>query len=109
LEPLRGVEREQADGVAALLLRDGLELARADGLLVANEADEAFDIGPAQLLVRARETRELAQVRVAAASVPGREHREAVVVLRQHALAQPLEREARGSGGQAVVSLAKGA
>ena len=95
LEPLRRMDREQPHGVGALLLGDRLELARADRLLLGDEADEALDVGAAQLLVRAREPRELAHVRVAAAAVPLREHGEVVVVLADDALAQPLEREPR--------------
>ena len=88
------MDRQQPDGVASLLLRDGLELPRADGLLVEHEADEALDVGAAQFLVRAGEPRELAQVRVAPPPVPLRQHRKVVVVLRDDALAEPFEREA---------------
>ena len=95
LETLRRVDRQEANGVAPLLLGDGLELARADRLPLVHEANEAFDVGAAQLLVGAREARELAQVRVAAAPVPLREHGEVVVVLADDALAEPLEREPR--------------
>ena len=95
LEPLRGVDGQQPHGVGSLLLRDRLELARADGLLLGDETDEALDVRPAELLVRAGEPRELAHVRVAAAAVPLREHGEVVVVLADDALAQPLEREPR--------------
>ena len=91
------MDREQAHGVASLLLRDRLELARAGRLLLRDEADEALDVGAAQLLVRPRETRELAHVRVAAAAVPLREHREVVVVVGDDALAEQLEREPRRS------------
>ena len=87
------MDREQPHRVGALLLGDRLDLARAGRLLVAHEADEALDVGPAQLLVRARQPRELAQVRVAAAAVPVREHGEVVVVLDDDLLAQPLEPE----------------
>ena len=65
LEPLRGVDREQAHGVGALLLRDRVRLLGADGLLPGDEADEALEVGAAELLVRAGEARELAEVRVA--------------------------------------------
>ena len=54
---------------------------RADRVLLGDEADEALDVGPAQLLVRASETRELAQVRVAALPVAAREYGQVVVVL----------------------------
>src|SRR5262245_64246083 len=93
LQPLRRMDREQADGVASLLLRDRLELARADRLLLGDEADEALDVGAAQLLEGAREPRELAQVRVAAAAVPLCEDCEVVVVLGDDSLAERLERE----------------
>ena len=107
LEPLGGVDRQQADRVRALLLRDRLELARADRLLLGDEAHEAFDIRPAQLLVGACEPCELADVRVAAAAVPLREHGEVVVVLAHDALAQPLERESRQGVGEPVEPLAE--
>ena len=93
LEPLRRVDREQPHGVGALLLRDRVALGGADRLLLLDEADEALDVGAAQLLVRAREPRELAQVRVAAPAVPLREHGEVVVVVGDDPLAEPLERE----------------
>ena len=103
------MDREQAHRVGALLLGDRLELARADRLLLGDEADEALDVGPAQLLVRAREPRELAHVRVAPAAVPLREHGEVVVVLGDDLLAQPLEGEPRHRLDQPVVALAEGA
>ena len=81
LQPLRRVDRQQPDGVGALLLCDRVPLRRPDRLLLLDEADEAFDIGAAQLLVRAREPRQLAQIRVAPAPVPLREHGEVVVVV----------------------------
>ena len=109
LEPLRAVDREQPDDVGALLLGDGLELGRADRVQLADEADEALDVRAAQLLVRAREPRELAQVRVAAPAVPLGEDGEVVVVLGDDPLAEPLERAPRGQYGQPVVALAKGA
>src|SRR5581483_7685903 len=90
-----------------LLLRDRLQLAGADGLLLRDEADEALDVGAAQLLVRARETRELAHVGVAAAAVPLREHREVVVVLADDPLAEPLEREARHRVAETVEPLSE--
>ena len=103
------MNRQQANRVAPFLFRDRLELARTNRLLVAHEADEAFDVGAAQLLVRAREPRELAEVRIAAAAVPLREHGEVVVVLRNHPFAEALEREARRGGRQPVVALPEGA
>ena len=95
LEPLRGVDREQPHRVGALLLGDRLELARADRLLLADEAHEPLDVRPAQLLVRARQPGELAEVRVPAAAVPLRQDGEVVVVLGDDPLAEPLEREPR--------------
>ena len=95
LEPFGRVDRQQPDRVGSLLFRDRLELRRADRLLVADEADEALDVRPAQLLVRPREPHQLAQVRVAALPVPAREHGEVVVVRPDDLLADPLEREPR--------------
>ena len=69
LEPLRGVDREQPHGVGALLLRDGVALGCADRILLGDEADEALDVGPAELLERACEPCELAQVGVATLAV----------------------------------------
>ena len=103
------MDREQPHRVGALLLGDGLELAGADGFLVAHEADEALDIRAAQLLVGSCEPGKLAQVRVAAPSVPLREHREVVVVLRDDPLAQPLERESRRQRCEPVIALPESA
>ena len=88
------MDRQQSHRVGAFLLRCGLELARTDRLLVAHETHEPFDVRSAQLLVRAREPRELAEVRIAAAAVPLREHRQVVIVLGDDSLAQALERQA---------------
>ena len=66
LEALRPVDRQQANGVAALLLRDRVRLLRAERLLTLDEANEALEVGAAQLFVGAREAGELAEVRVAA-------------------------------------------
>ena len=107
LEALGGMDREQPHCVASLLLGDCLELTRADGLLVANEADETLDVRSPQLLVRTCEPRQLAQVRVPPPAVPLRQDGEVVVVLGDDALAQTLERQARGRGRQAVVPLAE--
>ena len=87
------MDRQQPDRVGALLLGDGLELRRADGLLVADEPDEALDVGAAQLLVGAREAHQLAQVRVPPLAVPAGEHGEVVVVRRDDLFAQALETE----------------
>ena len=53
LETLRGVDGQEPNHVGVLLLGDGLELLRSGLVLLAHEADEALDIGSAQLLVRA--------------------------------------------------------
>ena len=105
LEPLRRVDGEQPHRVRVLLLGDGLELARADGLLLADEAHEALDVAAAQLLVGAREPGELAHVRVAPAPVPLREDGEVVVVVGDDPLAEPLQREAVRRGGEPLVAL----
>ena len=101
------MDREQPDDIGALLLGDGLELGRADRVELANEADEALDVRAAQLLVRAGEARELAQVRVPTAPVPLGQDGEVVVVLGDDPLAEPLERAPRGQSRQPVVALAK--
>ena len=105
LEPLRRVDREQAHGVRALLLRDRVGLPGPDGLLPVDEADEPLQVGAAQLLVRTREAPELAEVRVPALAVVAREHREVVVVLAEHPLAEELERRVGRELEQAVVAL----
>ena len=77
----------------------------ADRVLLLDEADEALDVGAAQLLVGARQPPELAQVRVAAAAVPLREHREVVVVRAEDLLTEPLQRQRRRLRGEPVVAL----
>ena len=99
------MDRQQANGVRALLLRDGLALGRAERVLLADEAHEALDVRAAQLLVRACEPRELAQVGVAPLAVPLGEHRQVVVVVGDHTLAEPLQREPRGRRDEPVVPL----
>ena len=106
LEPLRGVDRQEAHGVGALFLGHRLELRGAEGLLVAQEADEALQIAAAHLLVGAREPHQLAEVRVPAAAVPAREHREVVVVAGDDELAEPLERRTRPKRPRAARSAA---
>ena len=108
LEPLGGVDRQQAHDIGALLLGDGFQLARAHVVLVADEADEALDVGATQLLERARQPPELAQVRVAAATIPPGQHRQVVVVRGDDLLAEPLQRERRQQRDQALVALAEG-
>ena len=99
------MDREQPNGVCSLLLGHRLELARADRLLLGDETHESLDVRPAQLLVRPRQPRELAHVRVAPAAVPLGEHREVVVVLGDDLLAETLEREPRREPCQPVVAL----
>jgi hypothetical protein len=109
LEPLRPMDRQQPDRIGALLLGDGVALGRAHRLLLLDEADEALDVGAAQLLVGACEPRELAQVGVAAAAVPLGEDGEVVVVVGDDPLTEPFEREARRSLREPVVALPEGA
>jgi len=99
------VDREETDHVGALLLGDGFQLRGAHGVLLGHEAHEALDVGPAQLLVRAREARQLAQVRVAATAVPLGEDGQVVVVRADNLLAEPLEGQRRRLSGQAVEAL----
>ena len=105
LEPLRGVDREEAHSVGALFLGHGLELRGAEGLLVAQEADEALEVAAPNLLIGAREPHQLAEVRVPAAAVPAREHRQVVVVAGDDELAEPLERRSGRSGDEPLVAL----
>ena len=105
LEALGGVDRQQPHRIRTLLLRHGVALGCTDSLLLLDEADEALDVGTAQLLVRAREPRQLAKIRVAAAAVPLGEHREVVVVVGHDPLAEPLEREPRRRLREPVVAL----
>ena len=62
LEPLRGVDREQPDGATTLLHRHGLELLRAERVLLADESHEAREVRASDRLVVARETSQLAEV-----------------------------------------------
>src|SRR5205823_7089452 len=103
--PLRRVDREEPDHVSALLLCGRLELRGADRVLLGYEADEALDVRPAQLLERPRQPRELAQVRVAAAPVPLRQHGQVVVVLADDLLAKALESRRRRLRGEPVEAL----
>ena len=105
LEPLGRVDRQQTNRIGALLLGDRVALGGADRLLLTDEADEPFDVGAAQLLVGAREARQLAQVRVAAPAVPLGEDGEVVVVVGDDPLTEPLEREPRRCVGEPVVAL----
>ena len=101
------MDREQPDRIAALLLRDGLALARAGGLLIGDEAEETLDVGAAELLVGACEPRQLAQVRIAAAAVPARENGQVVVVLGDDPLAEALEAGGGRCANEPVVALAE--
>ena len=96
LQPLGGVDREEPDRVGALLLRDRVGFLRPHRLLPLDEPHEALDLRAPELLVRPGQPGELAQVRVPAATVRAREHGEVVVVLRDDALAEELERGGRG-------------
>ena len=107
LEPFRRVDRQQAHRVGTFLLRHGVGLLGADGLLPGDEANEPLEIRAAQLLVRSREARELAEVRVPPLPVGSREHREVVVVLAEHSLAEELEGGVGRELEQAVVPLPK--
>ena len=91
LETLRRVHRQQPDRIRALVLCQRLRLVHSGRALVGDEANEPFDVTAAQVLEGAREPPELADVRVAAAAVPLREHREVVVVLGHDRLEQALE------------------
>ena len=108
LEALRRVDREQADGVPALLLGHGVGLFRAERLLAFDEADEALEIGSAELFVGAREACELAEVRVAPRAVVPRQHGKVVVVLREDPLAEKLQRRVRRELEEPVVPLPEG-
>src|SRR5207248_3205813 len=84
------------------------ELVRPRLVLRADEADEAVHVGAAQLVVRACEPRQLAQVRVAAPPVPLREDGKVVVVRGDDLFAEPLERERARGGDEALEALAEG-
>ena len=74
------MDSQQPNGTRALLLRDGLELLRAERLLVAEEAHEPGDVGAANGFVLARKPAELPEVREPARAIPTSEYREVVVV-----------------------------
>ena len=107
LESLRRVDREQPDGIPTLLLRDGLALASAGGLLIGDKAEETLDIRAPQLLVGACEPRQLAQVRIATAAVPARENGQVVVVLRDDPLTETLEAGGGRCANDPVVALSE--
>ena len=103
------MNRQEADGVAILLLGYGLQLACTDRFLLAYEADEALDVGPAQLFVGTREAGQLAHVGVAPAAVPLSERGEVVVVLGDDRLQQALERQRGREPRETLEALVKGA
>ena len=105
LQPLGGVDREEPDRVGALLLRDRVGFLRPHRLLPLDEPHEALDLRAPELLVRPGQPGELAQVRVPAATVRAREHGEVVVVLRDDALAEELERGGRGHLQKTLIAL----
>ena len=105
LEALRGMDGQQPDGAGTFFLRDRLQLLDAGCVLLGDETDEAFDVRPAQLLVRAGEAGELPHVGVAAAAVPLGEDGQVVVVLDDDLLAQTLEPHVAGQGGEPLVPL----
>src|SRR6187397_2109252 len=102
------MDREEPDSVASLFLCDGLTLPGPGRLLVRDEGKEPLDVGTAELLVRAGEPRELAEIGVAAAAVPPREHGEVVIVLGDDALAEALKTGGGGRAHEPVVALAEG-
>ena len=105
LESLGGVDREQPDGICALLLGHRVALWRADCVLLGHEADEPLDVGSSELLEGAGETSELAQVGVAALPVSACEDGEVVVVLDEDPLAEQLEREPGRALDEPLVAL----
>ena len=105
LEPFRRVDREQPHRVGPFLLRHGVALRGARGVLLGDEADEPLEIGPSQLLERPGEPGELPQVRVPPLPVAPREHRKVVVVLDEDPFAEQLERQPRRALDEALVPL----
>jgi hypothetical protein len=105
LQPLRGMDRQQADCVSSLLLGHRLQLLGSDRFLLEDEANEALDVGAPELLVRSGEPGELAHVGVAPLAVPLGEHREVVVVLGDERLTEALERKPAGGGDEPLVAL----
>src|SRR4029079_11775651 len=102
LQAFGSMDRQQPDDVGVLLLGDGLELLRTGLVLFADEADEALDVCAAQLFVGSREPAELAQVCVAAAAVPLRQHRKVVVVRRYDLLAETVRPQGPRRGPRAA-------
>ena len=105
LEALRAVDRQQPHRPAALLLRDGLELLRAERLLITDEADEPRESAP-RIASYSRASRpSLRRFAKRRDSVPAREHREVVVVLAQDAVAQSLEPDPDRRADESLVAL----
>ncbi len=101
------MDGEEADGIGSFFLRDCVALGGPDRLLFRDEADEPLDVGTAELLVRAREACELAQVGITTLTVAPRENGQVIVVLDQDALAEELERELGGGVDEPLVPLQK--
>ena len=107
LEPLRRMDREQANGVTCLLLRKRLGLVGARRLPIVHEAHEALDVAAAKILERSRQPPQLPQIRIAAPAVRSSEDGEVVVVLRHDLVDQPLEPDRCRQCDEAVVALAE--
>ena len=73
LQALCRMDGEQPHRVGALFLGRRLLGRGSGGAEVGDEANEALDVGPAQLLERARHPRQLAHVGVALTPVPLRQ------------------------------------
>ena len=109
LEPLGRVDRQQPNRASALLLGNGLELLRAERILLAHETDEAGDVCTANRLVVPREAPELAQVGEAPAAVPTGQDGQVVVVLADDPLTESLESHAGRCAHESLVPLEEGA
>ena len=109
LEPLGRVDRQQPNRASALLLGNGLELLRAERILLAHETDEAGDVCTANRLVVPREAPELAQVGEAPAAVPTGQNGQVVVVLAHDPLTESLESHAGRCAHESLVPLEEGA
>ena len=106
-ETLCRMDRQEPDGLSSLLLRHRLDFPGTCLLLVANEADEALEVGATKLLIRPCEPRQLPEVRVSPLPVPAREHCEVVVVLGDDPLAQALEPDRSRERNESLVALPK--
>ena len=101
------MDGQQPHRAGALFFRDRLQLPHACRVLLDHEPDEAFDVRAAQLFVRARQARELAQVGVTPPAVPLCKDGEVIVVLDKDLLAEALEADGAGDRRQPVVALAE--